>query len=83
MTKTQLQEYIDTLYTDIEKDMDDNAHSSARMVAKVVNRLYSLGMMLEIMPPPAPMMGRNPHAGGYNARQAAVRVRTRSRCRRI
>jgi len=47
MTKTQLQNYVDELYTNIEKDMDDNAHSSARMVAKVVNRLYRLGMMLE------------------------------------
>ena len=47
MTKAQLQNYVDELYTNIEKDMDDNAHSSARMVAKVVNRLYRLGMMLE------------------------------------
>jgi hypothetical protein len=47
MTKLQLQNYIDNLYIDLEKDMDDNAHSSARMVAKVVNRLYSLGIILE------------------------------------
>ena len=47
MTKSQLQNYIDNLYTDVEKDMDEHSHSSARMVAKVVNRLYSLGMMLE------------------------------------
>jgi len=47
MTKAQLQTYVDDLYTNIEKDMDENAHSSARMIAKVVNRLYSLGMMLE------------------------------------
>ena len=47
MTKAQLQTYIDNLYIDIEKEMDENAHSSVRMVAKVVNKLYSLGMMLE------------------------------------
>lgn len=47
MTKAQLQNYVDDLYTDIERDMDRNAHSPARMIAKVVNRLYSLGMMLE------------------------------------
>ena len=47
MTKSQLQNYIDNLYTELEKDLDANAHSSPRMVAKVVNRLYSLGIMLE------------------------------------
>lgn len=47
MTKNQIQEHIDKLYINLEKDIDANVHSSARMVARVANRLLTLGMMLE------------------------------------
>ena len=47
MTKAQLQDLIDELYTNLEKAMDEYAHAPAKMRAKIVHRLYTLGMMLE------------------------------------